>query len=80
MKLDQVVVSPLTEGTCRGTAVLWARNGSARVRQVSPPVVAISPVWDNDGESWSEGEGLSASDVREHSVESLALNVTGQNS
>ena len=38
-----------------------------------------SPDWDSDGESWSESEGLSSSDFREHNVESLALNVIGQN-
>ena len=38
-----------------------------------------SPIWDSDGESWSESEGLSLSDFREHNVESLALNVIGQN-
>ena len=38
-----------------------------------------SPIWDSDGESWSESEGLSSSDFREHNVESLASNVIGQN-
>ena len=37
------------------------------------------PDWDGDGESWSESEVFSSSDFREHSVESLALNVIGQN-
>ena len=31
------------------------------------------------GESWSESEGLSSSDVRQHNVESLALHVIGLN-
>ena len=35
--------------------------------------------WDSDGESWSESEGLSSSDVREHNEESLAFTVMGQN-
>ena len=35
--------------------------------------------WDSDGESWSESEGLSSSDFREHNADSLALNVIGQN-
>ena len=34
--------------------------------------------WDSDGESCSESEGLSSSDVREHNVESIALNVMEQ--
>ena len=38
-----------------------------------------SPDWDSDGESRSESEGLSSSDFREHNVESLAVNVIGQN-
>ena len=38
-----------------------------------------SPDWDSDGESWSESEGLSPSDSREHFVESLALHVIGLN-
>ena len=37
------------------------------------------PDWDSDGESWSESGGLSSSDFREHSVESLALHVIGLN-
>ena len=36
-----------------------------------------SPDWNSDGERWSEGEGLSSSDFREHYVESLALRVIG---
>ena len=40
--------------------------------------VARSPDRDSDGESWSESEGLSSSDSREHNVESFALHVTGQ--
>ena len=36
-----------------------------------------SPDWDSDGESWSESEGLSSSDFREHNVEILALHVIG---
>ena len=79
MKLDQVAVRLLTWETRGGTAVLWARNGSARVRQVSPLVVEISPVSNSDCEPWSESEGLSSSVFREHTVESLALKVTGQN-
>ena len=35
--------------------------------------------WNSDGESWSESEGLSSSHFREHIVESLAVNVIGQN-
>ena len=38
-----------------------------------------SPDWDSDGESWSEREGLSSSDFREHNVECPALHVIGQN-
>ena len=37
-----------------------------------------SPDWDSDGGSWSESEGFSSSDFREHNVESLAPNVVGQ--
>ena len=38
-----------------------------------------SPDWDSDVESWTESEGTSSSELREHNVESLALNVVGQN-
>ena len=38
-----------------------------------------SPDWDIDGESWSESEGLSSSDFREHNVESFAVHVIGLN-
>ena len=31
--------------------------------------------WESDGESWTESEGISSSEQREHNVESLALNV-----
>ena len=38
-----------------------------------------SPNWDSDSVSWSESEGLSSSDFREHNVESFILNVIGLN-
>ena len=38
-----------------------------------------SPNWDSDGEKWSESEGLSSSDFREHNVESHARHVIGLN-
>ena len=38
-----------------------------------------SPDWDSDVESWTESEGTASSELCEHNVESLALNVTGQN-
>ena len=38
-----------------------------------------SPGWDSDGGSWSESEGLSSYDFREHNVESIALHVIGLN-
>ena len=34
-------------------------------------------IGDSDSVSWSESEGLSSSDFREHNVESFILNVTG---
>ena len=34
--------------------------------------------WDSDAESWTESEGTSSSEQREHNVESLALNVMEQ--
>ena len=34
---------------------------------------------DSDDESWSESEGLSSSDFREHNVESLAFHFIGLN-
>ena len=34
--------------------------------------------WDIEVQSWTESEGLSSSDCREHNVDSLALNVMGQ--
>ena len=37
-----------------------------------------SPDWDSDGETWSESEGFSSSDSREHIVESLALSQQGK--
>ena len=36
-----------------------------------------SPEWSSDVDSWSESEGFSSSDFREHSVESLSLHVVG---
>ena len=42
-------------------------------------VAEKNPNWDSDGESWSESEGLSSFDSREHNVESFALNVIGLN-
>ena len=42
-------------------------------------VAQKSPDWDSDGESWSESEGLSSSDFREHNVERFALHVIGLN-
>ena len=38
-----------------------------------------SSEWDSDGGVWSESEGLSSSDFREHHVASFALHVIGQN-
>ena len=38
-----------------------------------------APDWDSDVDSWAGSEGTSASELCEHNVESLALNVIGQN-
>ena len=41
--------------------------------------VRKSPDWDSDVESWIESEGASSSELCEHNVESLAINVIVQN-
>ena len=55
-------------------------GGQSPLKEACGDTVAPkSPDWDSDGEWWSEREGLSASDFREHNEESLALHVMGQN-
>ena len=51
---------------------------SLLIQETCGDMVALKArIGDSDGESWSESEGLSSFDFREHNVESLSLHVIG---